>query len=101
MRVLLLLLSYWLSAQPADEPMSMCELAANYGRYHGKVITVRGVFYHGLRATCDRKCRNARFASFIMASSPTDRVDWSQLAKAQARAEAEAKQGKRFEIWVT
>jgi hypothetical protein len=64
-------------------------------------VTVRGVYYYGLRQECPEKCIDGVWPSFINLEGGSDAV-WAALARADRDMEAEAKQSaKRFELWVT
>ncbi len=81
--------------------MSVCELSSDYAGFGDKVVTVRGVYYYGLRQECTQKCKTGLWPSFINLEGGADET-WAALAKAERDVEAEAKRsGKRFEIWVT
>jgi len=80
---------------------SVCELSKDFPGYRGKVVTVRGVYYYGLRQQCAGKCAVGLWPSFINLEGGTDNA-WAAIAKVERDVEAEAKRtGKRFEIWVT
>jgi hypothetical protein len=87
--------------------MSVCELSKDFSRYRDKLVTVRGIYYYGLRQDCAYKCAGGpwpsfgRWPSFIDLEGGSD-ATWVALTKTDRRVEAEAKRtGKRFEIWVT
>lgn len=81
--------------------MSVCELSKDYPRFRDKVVTVRGVYYYGLRQECSEKCTDGLWPSFIDLEGGGDAV-WAALARADREVESEAKRsGKRFELWVT
>ena len=64
-------------------------------------MSVRGVYYYGLRQQCTGKCAVGLWPSFINLEGGTDNV-WADVAKTERDVETEAKRtGKRFEIWVT
>ena len=81
--------------------MSVCELSKDFPVFKDKVVTVRGVYYFGLRQECPQKCAGGVWPSFINIEGADD-ATWAELAKAEREVETEAKvSGKRFEIWVT
>ena len=81
--------------------MSVCELSKDYPRFRDKVVTVRGVYYYGLRQECAQTCSSGIWPSFINLDGGTE-VTWANIAKTEREVEIEAKRsGKRFEIWVT
>lgn len=102
--VLLLLGTFLASATvaaPGTSVMSVCELSKDFARFRDKVVTVRGVYYWGLRQECVEKCKVGLWPSFINLEGGTDEA-WTAMAKTERDVEAEAKRtGKRFEIWVT
>jgi hypothetical protein len=81
--------------------VSVCELSKDFPAYRDKVVSVRGVYYYGLRQECPQKCSDGLWPSFINLEGGGD-TTWADLAKADREVEAEAKAtGKRFEVWVT
>jgi hypothetical protein len=81
--------------------LSVCELSKDFPGFRDKVVTVRGVYYYGLRQECAEKCKSGLWPSFINLEGGTDET-WAALAKSERDVEAEAKRsGKRFELWVT
>jgi hypothetical protein len=81
--------------------MSVCEISKNFPSFRDKAVTVRGVYYYGLRQDCPQKCAGRLWPSFINLKAGTDTA-WDALAKAERAVETEAKAtGQRFEIWVT
>jgi hypothetical protein len=94
---------------PSNAPvLSVCELSKHLPRYNNQVVTVRGVYYYGLRQECPQKCATEVWPSFIAlvgkeSSDPeTARRNAEAFANLHRQAEDEAKRtGKRFEIWVT
>jgi len=81
--------------------MSVCELSRDFFAYRDQVVTVRGVYYYGLRQGCPQKCVNGIWPSFIDLEGG-EQASWDALSKVDQRVEIEAKStGKRFEIWVT
>jgi hypothetical protein len=84
-----------------DPVISVCELSKDYPRFRDKVVTVRGIYYYGLRQDCPQKCAGGLWPSFINLEGGDNAV-WEDLAKADRQVEAEAKRtGRRFELWVT
>ncbi len=84
--------------------MSVCELSRDYGAYRNRLVAVRGVYYYGLREDCHRECAVGPWPSFIDLTSMRGAdafAGWRALDEAGRRAEAEAKKGKRLEVWVT
>jgi hypothetical protein len=79
---------------------SVCDLAKNLAANRDNKVAVRGVYYYGLRQECPQKCAAGIFPSFFDLVGGPD-ADWSALNQVEQRVEAEAKTGKRFEIWVT
>ncbi len=86
--------------QPIPPFLSVCDLSKDYGAYRDKLVAVRGIYYYGLRQTCQQTCASGPWPSFLNLVS-ADNVTWDALAKAEQTAELEAKNGKRFEVWVT
>jgi hypothetical protein len=81
--------------------MSVCELSKDFPGFQDKVVTVRGVFYYGLRQECAEKCKAGLWPSFINLEGGTDKT-WAALNKSESDVEAEAKRsGNRLELWVT
>jgi hypothetical protein len=81
--------------------MSVCDLSKDFPSFRDKVVTVRGVYYYGLRQECAQKCTNGLWPSFIELEGGGDSA-WAALAHSDEEVEARAKQtGNRFEIWVT
>jgi hypothetical protein len=80
---------------------SVCELSKDFPAFRDKVVTVRGVYYYGLREECPQKCADGMWPSFIDLEGADD-ATWADLAKAEREVESEAKvTGKRLEVWVT
>ncbi len=101
------------SEQP-QRVLDMCELSRDYSAYSGELITVRAVYYYGLRDACPDKCADGPWPSFMNLTgsgvkappeSLATRLDGAfyhdDLEKVVRSVETEAKKGKRFEIWVT
>jgi hypothetical protein len=83
-------------ADPA--PTNICDLSKDFSAYRDKLIAVRGVYYYGLRdQSCPQKCADGPWPSFIELRS----TDWNAIEKVEKAVEADAKTGRRFEIWVT
>ena len=90
-------------AQVANRPsvMSVCELSRDYPAFRDQKVTVRGVYYYGLRQECQQKCATGLWPSFISLEGGRQGV-WDELAKTLRSVEDNAKAtGQRFEIWVT
>lgn len=95
------LLSLIGAAASTSSVMSVCQLSKDYPRFRDKLVTVRGVYYYGLRQECPQSCADGVWPSFINVEGGSDAA-WAALAKAHRELEAEAKRtGKRFELWVT
>ena len=88
--------------QAHDAPvMSVCRFSKDYAGFSDKVVTVRGVYYYGLRQECPQKCKTGVWPSVLHLEGGDDGI-WAALARTERDVEAEAKRsGKRFEIWVT
>ena len=99
---LLLLLAITFTGQQRPSPpfLSVCDLSKDYGAYRDKLVAVRGVYYYGLRQTCQQTCANGPWPSFLDMVGADD-ISWEALARAEQSVELEAKKGKRLEIWVT
>jgi len=81
--------------------MPACELAKDLGAYQNKAVTVRGVYYYGLRQECQQKCATGIWPSFLNLRGGKA-SEWAELAKTINKVENEAKvTHQRFEIWVT
>jgi len=78
--------------------LSVCELSRNFSAYQGKSIAVRGVYFNGLRQQCSQKCMDGLWPSFIEVRGG---AETPVLAALFRQAQAEAKQGRRVELWVT
>lgn len=99
--VLAVLVALHSTPASTDTVMSVCELSKDYSRFRDKLVTVRGVYYYGLRQECPQKCADGQWPSFINIEGGGDGA-WAALAKTDQDVEAEAKRtGKRFEVWVT
>jgi hypothetical protein len=89
-----LLLLFAALAPPGDTPapdsaaLSVCELSKDLASFRNKVVTVRGVYYYGLRQECPQKCASGLWPSFINLEGATD-ATWAALAKADKEVEAE------------
>jgi hypothetical protein len=83
--------------------MTVCELSRDFTTYRNRVVAVRGVYFHGLRQECPQTCATEPWPSFVdlVGSDAAGDTIWSELAKAERKAEQEAKQGRRVEVWVT
>jgi hypothetical protein len=89
---------------PSTAPvLSVCDLSRNLPRYNNQVVTVRGVYYYGLRQECPQKCASEVWLSFIeLSGKESSDPEMDAFIKLHQRVEDEAKRtGKRFEIWVT
>jgi len=92
-----------LDVMPAPDVgvMSVCQLSKDLPAFRDKVVTVRGVYYYGLRQECPQKCTDGLWPSFIEFQG-AEGLSWADLNKALHEVETEAKAtGKRFEIWMT
>ncbi len=99
---LVILLAIAASGQqrPGPRLLSICELSKDYGAYRGKLVAVRGIYYYGLRQTCQQKCADGPWPSFVTLVGVGNN-GFDGLAKVEQTVELEAKKGKRLEIWVT
>jgi hypothetical protein len=89
-------------ADPASPAvMSVWDLSKDFTAYRDKVVTIRGVYYYGLRQDCPQNCADGPWPSFVNLEGGAA-ANWNALSKVQQTVEVEAKKtGKRFEIWVT
>ena len=98
--LLLLIILPGMQSQPSPRFVMACDLSKDYGAYRDQWIAVRGVYYYGLRQTCEQKCADRPWPSFIdLAGARNGAFD--ALGKVEREVERKAKQGKRYEIWVT
>jgi hypothetical protein len=100
---ILLLSGVFLSSSATREPavISVCELSKHFTRYRDKLVSVRGVYYYGLRQECPYECAGGPWPSFIDLEGGGS-ATWAALNKAERQVETEAKRtSERFEIWVT
>jgi hypothetical protein len=94
--------------------LSVCELSGDFTAYRGQLVSVRGVYYYGLRQTCPQACPDGPWPSFVdltgaddvrrgepQVTFDTDWESWRALEEVQEAVERDAKQGRRVEIWVT
>lgn len=97
-------------SRPAPAVVSLCDLSRNFAAYRDQVISVRGVYYYGLRETCPQKCANGPWPSFLdltgaalpgSGSGVSDDSGWAALARVMKDVKGRAKAGRRFEIRVT
>lgn len=88
-----------LPSAPTPISLSLCDLAKDYGSYRDKLVSVRG--YCGLRQACPQSCANKPWPSFVELRGGGSPTVWDAVAEVERSVEAEAKKGKRFEIWVT
>jgi len=94
-------------------PMTVCEIFKNPSAYRGKVVTVKGIYWYGLRQSCaepfvtgkhtwptviDMVHSDIRGAAGEEAPFTTDNQSWDRL---QLFVRQEARAGRREEIWVT
>jgi hypothetical protein len=77
--------------------MSVCELSKDYPGWNNKVVTVRGLYWSGLRQDCPQKCATGLWPSFIYLKM----VQQSGLNDAVRTAATGALTGKHLEVWVT
>jgi hypothetical protein len=98
--------------ESARKVLSVCELLSSPASYRGKVVTVRGIYWQGLRQGCQEIHLGNRTwpASVNLVESDgrravpdvpviqTDRVSLDALDRLVV---GEAKAGKREEIWAT
>lgn len=91
--------------------LSVCELSRDFAAYAGQMVSVRGIYYNGLRQRCPQRCPNGEpwpsvldlmssqyprsdgTPSFTTEEPSWDAVDAAVLQWARA--------GDRGEIWVT
>src|SRR5437773_11339984 len=81
-------------SQSSRSPVSVCDLSKDFGAYRNKVVTVRGVYYYGLRQTCPQKCADGPWPSFITLEAPAGSGVFNALGKVENSVELEAKKGK-------
>jgi hypothetical protein len=96
-----------------QEAISVCELLRNIAAYRGKVVSIRGIYWYGLRAPCAEPLitKGHKWPSALnlaAADAPrrggefppltTDLSSWNHLDEFVLR---EAKTGRRKEIWIT
>ena len=83
--------------------MTVCDLSKDFTAYRDRSVDVRGVYFYGLRQTCPQTCANAPWPSFVdlVGSDAGGDGIWAEIAQAERRAEQEAKEGRRVEVWVT
>jgi len=102
------------SEKPASlQPISICDLLQSVRSYRGKTVTVRGIYWSGLRQTCTQPFStsdhtwpsainlvDSDYVAGTEESVPfkTDRESWDKLDEIAIR---EGKAGRREEIWVT
>jgi hypothetical protein len=89
--------------QTVEPKMTVCELSRDFTIYRDQRVSVRGVYYYGLRQTCSQKCTGVGvvWPSFINLQGGDNRT-WAALEEASRRTESQAKQTKRrYEVWVT
>jgi hypothetical protein len=106
-RVIRFAVLFWLlpscAAQSGSDTsvMTVCQLSRDYSGHRNRIVTVRGIYYYGLRQECRQKCAIGPWPSFIDLSGGAQGA-WDVLNKAQAKVETDAKRtGRRFELWVT
>jgi len=101
--------------QPSTVVLSVCELSRDFTAYRGKLVSVRGIYWYGLRQTCPQSCPDGPWPSYVdlmdadfppppgepPVTFATDDSSWAAMDRVQRAAEIDAKQGKRVEIWVT
>lgn len=102
------------SRKPAgSQPIFICDLLKNVQLYRGKMVTVTGIYWRGLRQTCTEPFSTGGHewpsAIFFVGSDfvagtdesvafETDERSWEDLDEIVIR---EAKAGRREEIWAT
>jgi hypothetical protein len=87
-------------AAPA-ESLSVCTLSRDFAAYRNKLVTVRGVYFHGLRDACAAKCADGPWPSFLDLEGGTEDFIWAPLDAGLRDAWKRAKAGQRVELWVT
>jgi hypothetical protein len=92
--------------------LSVCELSLNFAAYARQTITVRGIYYSGLRQRCPQVCPSgqpwpsaldlvdSKFAgeNGVRVPFSTDQAGWDSLDLAALRA---ADGGEKAEVWTT
>ena len=88
---------------PRTAVMTVCDLSRDYAAYRDRVVTVRGVYFYGLRQQCPQTCATGPWPSFmdLVVSGAAGETFFAVLDKAQRTAAQEAKQGRRVEVWAT
>jgi hypothetical protein len=83
--------------------MNLCDLSRDFAVYRGRLVAVRGVYFNGLRQQCRQSCATGPWPSFVdlIGNDRAGDAIWAGLANAERTAVREAKQGRRFEVWVT
>jgi hypothetical protein len=83
--------------------MSVCDLSRDFYAYRGRLVTVRGVYFYGLRQHCPQTCAAGPWPSFLDLAGSDSAGDaiWAGVATAERTAAREAKEGRRVEVWVT
>src|SRR5579871_5616346 len=83
--------------------MSLCELSRDFSRYRNRYISVRGIYFRGLRQRCPQTCATGPWPSFVdvIGSDAAGDAIWADLAQAERTARQAARHGRLFEVWVT
>lgn len=83
--------------------MTVCDLSRDFTAYRDRSVVVRGVYFYGLRQKCLQTCATDPWPSFVdlVGSDAGGDGIWAEVAQAERRAEQEAKEGRRIEVWVT
>ncbi len=96
----------------SGKTLSVCELSRNFSGYAGQMLTVRGIYYGGLRQQCPQVCPTGEpWPSVLdLATSSysgdeslrvpfvTDQNSWDSLDAATLRA---ARSAEKVEVWAT
>ena len=91
--------------------LTVCELSLDFAAYADQTISVRGVYYHGLRQACPQKCATGEPWPSVLDLANSD-YDWSgelsPFATDQQSWDAldamvleKARSGEKIELWVT
>lgn len=82
LRVLAILLpSNAIPESEGSAVLSVCALSKDLPAFNSKLVTVRGVYYYGLRqADCPQKCDAGPWPSFFELAAATG-VNWDALNK--------------------
>ncbi len=103
------------TVDPQTQPLTVCQLFADLTSYQDRMITVRGIFFYGLRqpncplvfVTGDHKWPSA--INWVDSNYPVDKyerpmgfvTDEDSWNKLELLTISEGQKGRREEIWVT